>query len=91
MILWSLNKLRINRFISKYIMNIFSGKIDYLIWNSHSIKFLENRLNKMAIYASSVFSHLPKKLFTRWLQTLNKLGNGNGMLIFTVHDLSLFN
>ena len=72
-------------------MNIFSGKINYLIWNSHSIKFLENRLNKMAIYASSVFIYLPKKLFTRWLQTLNKLVNGNGMLIFIVHDLSLFN
>jgi len=43
------------------------------------------------IYASSVFSHLPKKLFFRWLQTLNKLVNENGLLIFTVHDLSLIN
>ena len=43
------------------------------------------------IYASSVFSHLPKTHFFRWLQTLNKLVNKNGMLILTVHDLSLVN
>ena len=43
------------------------------------------------IYASSVFSHLPKTHFFRWLKTLNKLVNENGMLILTVHDLSLVN
>ena len=39
--------MKINRFISKYLLNVFSGKIDYLIRNNSSVKFLENRLNKM--------------------------------------------
>ncbi len=41
------------------------------------------------IYAGSVFSHLPSNLFLRWLQVLYNLISENGILIITVHDISL--
>ncbi|MBO1350584.1 MAG: class I SAM-dependent methyltransferase [Hormoscilla sp. GUM202] len=42
------------------------------------------------IVASSFFSHIPEKTFTKWMQKLYSLVSPNGMLIFSVHDRSLF-
>lgn len=41
------------------------------------------------ILASSFFSHTPKKTFAPWLEKLYSLLNPNGILIFSVHDISL--
>ena len=38
------------------------------------------------ILASSLFSHLPQRTFTPWLQKLTSLLNTNGVLIFSVND-----
>ncbi|WP_226579622.1 class I SAM-dependent methyltransferase [Microseira wollei] len=41
------------------------------------------------ILASSFFSHTPKTTFAPWLEKLYSLLNPNGILIFSVHDISL--
>jgi SAM-dependent methyltransferase len=41
------------------------------------------------VLVMSLFTHLPERTFTRWLRTLYKLTNEDGVLIFTVHDQSL--
>ena len=42
------------------------------------------------ILASSFFSHVPEKTFAGWLQKLYSLLSDNGLLIFSVHDWTLF-
>lgn len=42
------------------------------------------------IYVGSLFSHLPEDLFHRWLRRLYEWLSDTGMLIFTVHDISLW-
>ncbi len=41
------------------------------------------------IIVASLFSHLPEALFGRWLQRLCDLLSPAGLLLFTVHDVSL--
>lgn len=41
------------------------------------------------ILASSFFSHIPHKTFTVWFQKLYELLSPTGILIFSVHDISL--
>lgn len=41
------------------------------------------------IFVASLFSHLPEATFGRWLDRLWNLLRPNGVLVFTVHDLSL--
>ncbi len=41
------------------------------------------------ILASSFFSHTPKITFAPWLEKLYSLLNPNGLLVFSVHDISL--
>lgn len=42
------------------------------------------------IYVGSLFSHLPEDLFHRWLKKLWELLSEKGMLIFSLHDMSLW-
>ncbi|MGK7901080.1 MAG: methyltransferase [Hormoscilla sp.] len=42
------------------------------------------------ILASSFFSHVPEKTFASWLQKLYSLLSDRGLLIFSVHDWTLF-
>lgn len=42
------------------------------------------------IFAGSLFSHLNESLFVRWLEKLLKLLNSKGILIFSVHDMSMY-
>lgn len=42
------------------------------------------------ILASSFFSHVPEKLFASWLEKLYSLLSDKGLLIFSVHDWTLF-
>ncbi len=42
------------------------------------------------ILASSFFSHVPEKPFANWLQKLYSLLSDRGLLIFSVHDWTLF-
>lgn len=41
------------------------------------------------ILASSFFSHIPEHTFTQWLEQLYSLLSERGILIFSVHDVSL--
>jgi len=43
------------------------------------------------IFASSFFSHLPHGTFERWLKILYDLLSEKGLLVITVHDISLIN
>jgi SAM-dependent methyltransferase len=42
-----------------------------------------------AILVSSLFTHLPERRFVAWLRRLGELVNPGGLLLFSVHDLSL--
>jgi SAM-dependent methyltransferase len=42
-----------------------------------------------AVLVSSLFTHLPEARFVSWLQRLGSLVAPGGMLLFSVHDLSL--
>lgn len=42
------------------------------------------------IYVGSLFSHLPEHLFHRWLKKLWEMLSEKGMLIFSLHDMSLW-
>jgi SAM-dependent methyltransferase len=41
------------------------------------------------VFVMSLFTHLPASTFTRWLQTLHRATEDDGILLFTVHDESL--
>jgi SAM-dependent methyltransferase len=41
------------------------------------------------IFVASLFSHLPKKQFISWLKRLYELLSPKGLLIFSVHDVSV--
>jgi SAM-dependent methyltransferase len=41
------------------------------------------------IFASSFFSHMPETTFARWMETLLGLLTSRGILVFSVHDVSL--
>ena len=41
------------------------------------------------IFASSFFSHMPETSFSRWIETLYNLLTPSGILVFSVHDVSL--
>ncbi|HEY4562668.1 MAG TPA: class I SAM-dependent methyltransferase [Thermoanaerobaculia bacterium] len=43
-----------------------------------------------AILVSSLFTHLPKSTFIGWLRRLGSLLNPGGILLFSVHDISLY-
>jgi SAM-dependent methyltransferase len=43
-----------------------------------------------AILVSSLFTHLPEPRFIRWLRRLTDLLNPGGVLLFSVHDMSLY-
>lgn len=43
------------------------------------------------IYVASLFSHLPEDLFYRWLKVLYGCLDKDGILAFTVHDVSIIN
>jgi SAM-dependent methyltransferase len=42
-----------------------------------------------AILVSSLFTHLPERRFVAWLRRLGELVKPGGLLLFSVHDLSL--
>ena len=42
-----------------------------------------------AILVSSLFTHLPEGRFVAWLRRLGALVNAGGLLLFSVHDISL--
>lgn len=42
-----------------------------------------------AILVSSLFTHLPERRFVAWLRRLGELVSPGGLLLFSVHDLSL--
>jgi SAM-dependent methyltransferase len=41
------------------------------------------------IFVASLFSHLPESTFARWLRKLCELCRPDGLVIFSVHDVSL--
>ena len=43
------------------------------------------------IFVSSLFTHLPEPRFMEWLRRLGSLVNPGGVLLFSVHDMSLRN
>ena len=42
-----------------------------------------------AIFAGSIFSHLPEKMMVEWLQKLVEVLNDKGVLIFTTHNATM--
>ncbi len=71
---------------NKFVKNTFSV-------NSFNSSFDPKKLNIEKkfeiIFVGSLFSHLNEELFIEWLVALYKLIENNGILILSVHDMSL--
>lgn len=50
--------------------------------------FMQNQTFDL-IFCGSLFTHLPERLYTQWLEALSSWLNPGGILVFSVHDISI--
>jgi hypothetical protein len=60
-----------------------------MAWSPTSIREAGARSGFDVIFVSSLFTHLPESTFATWLRRLAGLLTPQGVLLFSVHDLSL--